>query len=230
GLDIAVIEDIRFARFLRSGDAYRIAARAELARHEPRPDVRPDAGPLAWHARLVGDLTHATGVDLAHDVTFCEARVTLRAGFHAEQPTLARHGSYRAQRDPYCDATSAVALSGPFDCLREIEIGGAGRQALFVPPSRHDDCLGTAFPALLLDAAWRLSVMHAGEAGGALVVPVRVGRVTAARGLAFDGPPVIRATAPIVDQDLVSCAVTEVTDRTGRVRLRIEDSVAQRVS
>ncbi|HEY0192601.1 MAG TPA: SDR family NAD(P)-dependent oxidoreductase, partial [Kofleriaceae bacterium] len=162
GLDIAVIEDIRFARFLRNGDAYRIAARAELAR--PEPSAGHDVRPGAWHARLVGDLTHATGVDLAHDVTFCEARVALRAGFHVEQPTLARLGSYRAQRDPYCDATSAVALSGPFDCLREIEVGGAGRQALFMPPSRHDDCLGTAFPALLLDAAWRLSVMHAGEA------------------------------------------------------------------
>jgi NAD(P)-dependent dehydrogenase (short-subunit alcohol dehydrogenase family) len=221
--DTAVLEDIRFSRLLRKGDAYRISARAELAES---PDEERDA----WRARLAGDLRHVTGVDLEQDVTFCEARVRLRAGFDGEQPTLARRGAYRSSRDPYCDAAAgAVSLSGPFDCLREIEIGAAGRQALFVPPDQ-DACLGAAFPALLLDAAWRLSMMHAGGAASALFVPVRVERVTAARCPDFDGPPVIRATAPTMDDGTVSCARAEVTDRTGRVRLRIEGSVAQRVS
>ncbi|HEX3480281.1 MAG TPA: SDR family NAD(P)-dependent oxidoreductase, partial [Kofleriaceae bacterium] len=223
-LDIAVLEDIRFSRLLRKGDAYRISARAELA-------GSPDEGRDAWRARLAGDLRHVTGVDLEQDVTFCEARVRLRAGFDGEQPTLARRGAYRSSRDPYCDAAAgAVSLSGPFDCLREIEIGAAGRQALFVPPDQRDACLGAAFPALLLDAAWRLSMMHAGDADRALFVPVRVERVTAARCPDFDGPPVIRATAPTTDDGTVSCARAEVTDRRGRVRLRIEGSVARRLS
>jgi acyl transferase domain-containing protein/acyl-CoA thioesterase FadM len=222
--EIAVLEDISFSRLLRKGDAYRISARAELA---GSPDVERDA----WRARLVGDVRHATGVDLECGVTFCEAQIRLRPEFDGERPTLARCGTYRAQRDPYCDATpGAVSLSGPFDCLREIEIGAAGRQALFVPPDRHDDCLGAALPALLLDAAWRLSMMHAGGAAGALFVPVRVERVTAARCPEFDGPPVIRAAAPTVDDGTVSCARAEVTDRRGRVRLRIEGSVARRLS
>jgi acyl transferase domain-containing protein/acyl-CoA thioesterase FadM len=222
--EIAVLEDISFSRLIRKGDAYRISARAELARS---PDVERDA----WRARLVGDVRHATGVDLECGVTFCEAQVRLRSDFDGEQPTLARCGTYRSQRDPYCDATpGAVALSGPFDCLREIEIGTAGRQALFVPPDPHDDCRGAALPALLLDAAWRLSMMHAGGPAGALFVPVRVERVTAARCPEFDGPPVIRATAPILDDNVVSCACAEVTDRSGRVHLRVEGSVAQRLS
>src|SRR5262249_8975030 len=126
-LDIAVLEDISFSRLLRKGDAYRISARAELA---GSPGVECDA----WRARLVGDLRHVSGIDLECDVTFCEAQIHLRADFDGERPTLARRGTYRSLRDPYCDATArAVSLSGPFDCLREIEIGAAGRQALFVP-------------------------------------------------------------------------------------------------
>jgi hypothetical protein len=128
------------------------------------------------------------------------------------------------------DPPANVVLSGPFDCLRDIEVGEYGRRAIFIPPREHANCLGDALPALLFDAAWRLSVMHAGGPGAVLHVPVRVGWVTVARRREPDIEPlIIRASAPEINGEEVKSACTEVTDRLGRLRLRVEDSVARRV-
>ncbi|APR76735.1 modular polyketide synthase [Minicystis rosea] len=224
--DTVVLEKIRFSRFVRLGDARDTPVRVSLSR---------DARGEWWGAKLVGDLVHPSGHVLERDLSFCEALLSLRSSEDAEPPSLTRGRPRHPARDPYCqrvDGRAAhVALSGPFDCLREIEVGADGRQAIFVPPRDHADCLGEALPALLLDAAWRLAVMHAEGPGAAVYVPVRVGRVTALRRREPDTEPLfIRASAPEIDGEEVTSACAEVIDRVGRLRLRVEGSVARRVA
>jgi acyl transferase domain-containing protein/acyl-CoA thioesterase FadM len=229
--DTVVLERIRFSRFVRIGDSRDAPVRVSLSR---------DARGGWWKAKLVGDLVHPSGHVLERDLSFCEALLSLRPGEDAEPLRLTDGSQRRPVSDPYCqpragqraeDPPAHVVLSGPFDCLRDIEVGEDGRRAVFVPPREHADCLGEALPALLLDAAWRLSVMHAEGPGTALYVPVRVGRVTAPRRREPDTEPLfIRASAPEINGEEVTSACTEVIDRLGRLRLRIENSVARRVA
>jgi acyl transferase domain-containing protein/acyl-CoA thioesterase FadM len=229
--DTVVLDRIRFSRFVRIGDSRDAPVRVSLSR---------DARGGWWEAKLVGDLVHPSGHVLERSLTFCEALLSLGPGEDAEPPRLTNGYQRRPMSDPYCqpragqrpeDPPAHVALSGPFDCLRNIEVGEDGRQAVFVPPCEHADCLGEALPALLLDAAWRLSVMHTEGPGAALYVPVRVGRVTAPRRREPDTEPLlIRASAPEINGEEVTSSCTEVTDRLGRLRLRVEGSVARRVA
>jgi acyl transferase domain-containing protein/NAD(P)-dependent dehydrogenase (short-subunit alcohol dehydrogenase family)/acyl-CoA thioesterase FadM len=212
--ETAVLEDIRFEHFARWGGGAEPVLRA-LA--EPRGEW--------FEARLEGDLAHASGVVLQHDVRFCRARLALRDDFDDTIPRIAT-GEGRRATDPYCTPEGTLRLSGPFDCLRRIEIGPAGRWAWFEGTSPR--LPGQALPAMLLDAAWRLGAMHAEGIASTLYVPVSVGRVTVRRGV--HGALQLRASAPHVQDDIVRCPCVEAVDASGRVVLRAEDSVARRLS
>jgi acyl transferase domain-containing protein/NAD(P)-dependent dehydrogenase (short-subunit alcohol dehydrogenase family)/acyl-CoA thioesterase FadM len=212
--ETAVLEDIRFEHFARWGGHASPVLRA-LA--EQRGEW--------FEAKLVGDLAHASGVVLQRGVRFCRARLALRDDFEDAIPWLAAGQGSRAT-DPYCAPEGTLRLSGPFDCLRRIEIGPQGRWAWFEGISAR--LPGQALPALLLDAAWRLGAMHAEGIASTLYVPVSVGRVTVRRGA--HGALQLRASAPQVHDDIVRCPCVEAVDASGRVVLRAEDSVARRLT
>lgn len=56
----------------------------------------------------------------------------------------------QAVRDPYCDPSKPVVLSGPFDCLSDIELSVNGRSAKV--KSSPVQTFHENIPALLLDA------------------------------------------------------------------------------
>ncbi len=223
-----VVENLRFSRFMRMVNG-----------REPnlRAVVEPGASPHGTRVRMVGDVLHETGLALARDLSFCEAHIKVQSAALADPPQVNGAGTRRSMVDPYCTGPAGlVALSGPFDCLRDIEIGTTGRYATFVPPGGS---LGEGvIPALLLDAAWRVSAMYAVPDRDELYVPIEIERVVAPLGLgaAMDATSSmaagwqIRATAPVADGELVRCDRVEVVDQTGAVRLRVEGSVTRRLS
>jgi hypothetical protein len=155
--------------------------------------------------------------------TFTAAAAPLRATLSAA-PIAGERCS-----DPYCGPASPIGLSGPFQCLDDIRIGQHGRSARFTSPGR----LGARhLPALLLDAAWRLSAMRALGADSDVVhAPVRFARAGFDReALArCDRPIRLRATAPRVEGDLVHCDRVEAVDDEGRVLLSVEGGLARRI-
>ncbi|HMV68609.1 MAG TPA: hypothetical protein PKA64_17290, partial [Myxococcota bacterium] len=80
-----------------------------------------------------------------------------------------------------------------------------------------------------LDAAWRLSAMHAEP--DIVYAPVRFARVTfTADALSACARPItIRASAPRVDGEVVHCDRVEALDPEGRVILAVEGGLARRI-
>lgn len=205
----AVLEDIRFEQFARWGGGADPVLRTEAERTGRWTDTR-----------LMGDVSHSSGHVLQRDVRFCRARVSLQDGF--DDTPRVDPGPGDTASDPYCTTDGPVRLSGPFDCLRRIEIGPAGRRAWFDGATD-----GQTFPALLLDAAWRLGAMHAEGTASGLYVPIAVGRVTVLRDVR--GTLQLRAAAPTFRDGVVCCPCVEAVDDRGRVVLRAEDSFARRL-
>jgi hypothetical protein len=84
-------------------------------------------------------------------------------------------------------------------------------------------------PALLLDAAWRLSAMHAEP--DTVYAPVRFRRVTFSHDAlaASAGSITLVATPPRVDGEDVHCDRVEAITPDGRVLLSVEGGLARRI-
>ncbi len=221
------IEDVIFSRFVRFAN-------------DQEPNIRIVAeetanGICVW---TIGDVLHSSGVTLSKDLVFASAKLSFARESEILQTSLngigARNGngSIRTINDPYCSGQrNDVELSGPFDCVRDIRIGPSGRLAKFVP---DQTCVWPGvIPALLLDAAWRVGAMDAVPGRDELYVPVRINRLVvpvgmnASSDLASDWQ--IRTTAPRVQDHNVRWDRTEVLDRSGAVKMLVEDTLAMRL-
>jgi hypothetical protein len=122
-------------------------------------------------------------------------------------------------------------LSGPFDCVRDIAIGAAGRRARFDPG--QSPIASDSIPALVLDAALRVGGMYAVDGKSDLCVPVRIGRLmvpVGSQARSFSASPwEIGSSAPRVENGWVRWDQTEVRDENGVVRLVVEDAFARRL-
>lgn len=213
GVATEEITDVRFSRFVRVKPGRSVPLRAELHPTGERARVR-----------LVGDVVHASGTVLQRDVLYCEATFGPKRRWDDRGALPDPNGEGRSVSDPYTDDTGAIALSGPFDCLREIRLERGARYARFSAGCTN----GRRLPALLLDAAWRLSAMHAGGDEKQLFAPVGFERITLSPHLA-DAAPLdlyLRADAPSVVGREVRCGTVEATDSTGRLVLRVERGLA----
>ncbi len=186
---------------------------------------------------LLGDLFHPTGEPLAKDKLLAQARLrfsqrrqplpsSLEPIVGTTDPSV-----LPAWIDPYClSEEQEVSLSGPFDCLRDVQIGPQGRQALFRLPQGCP--WPTHTPALLLDAAFRVGAMYASDSND-LYVPIRIGRLS----LPLLRPNdhlwtqewTIRSTSPRVDGRRVIWDRTEVVDQRGLVRILLENARASKL-
>lgn len=223
----AIIEDIVFHRFVRAS-----------GQHEP--NIRTVAeqtarGIVVW---MVGDILHSNGTVLSKDVIFSQATLSFEREANELQPLLQVNGLQHVQgrnrrvTDPYCDGRcKEVELTGPFDCVRDIEVGPAGRRARFVPTVAHG-CSGV-IPAMLLDSAWRVGAMYADPENDELYVPVRIQRVVVPvgsnAGITSASMLEIRSTAPKVDSGIAHWNRTEVYNKLGVVQLVVEDASASRL-
>ena len=130
---------------------------------------------------MIGDICHPGGLVLSKDVEFAQAILSFEhvsGEMHRPQQQGSNgqrlDGSDQRLRDPYCGGRREdIVLSGPFDCLRDIAIGAAGRRARFDPGQSL--IASSSIPALVLDAALRLGAMYAVHGKSDLYVPVRIG-------------------------------------------------------
>lgn len=230
------IRDASFHRFVR------------YTEHEPNFRVVAEETGDRIAVWLVGDILNPTGAVLSKDVVFAQATLS----FQSEAADVSRsragvrdqqfHQIHRHLSDPYCQGQRGdVALSGPFDCVRDIVIDATGRCARYVPapdvPAPYlpapAQAGALAIPALVLDAALRVGAMYAVQSGDELYVPLRIGRLVApvgAHAQAFSTlPREIRTTAPRLENGHVRWDRTEALDESGTPRLIVDDAFATRL-
>jgi hypothetical protein len=153
------IADVRFHRFLKLD-------RPQALRLRLLADGR---------VHVVGDVVHRSGRVLQPDVLFAEAAVRPCAPEAARLVAPVR-GDTMADR--YVEPGAPVALSGAFDCLRDIVLGPHVRGARCASPG-DSGAPGRAFSALAVDAAWRLYALSPSR--GASHVPLGLARRGPAR-------------------------------------------------
>jgi hypothetical protein len=151
------------------------------------------------------------------------AEIAIRPGEPQKAQLVAPHiGATMADR--YIEPGAPVALSGPFDCLRDIVLGSSVRSASYRPTAGDVRGLGEGFSALAVDAAWRLYLISPSHA--ARHVPLRLGRLSIHRALAHASPHRILAAAPRMSDDTISCDRFEVTSAEGQLLLVGQGSLA----
>jgi 3-oxoacyl-(acyl-carrier-protein) synthase len=216
------IENVRFLKFAKALPSLQTDYRILIA--------AADAG---FHAWLLGNITNPQGLVLKRDEVFATATLRPKSGSSMRSLTPASNqaGSFeRRVRDPYCNRRESIQLSGPFDCLEQIEIGGHGRRARFNP--KVERAWRETVPALAIDAAIRVAGMHVAEQG--LHVPTSISRLVVPVGLSgwtlADADWQIVAGHPRSDGREIYCGPVNVVDGDGRVRATIEGAVVSQLS
>ena len=227
GIGSVTMEDISFRRFLRPLD-FQTAQPRVVA-------IEQENGIQAW---VLGDLRHSSGTLLKKDVILANARFQFQNGMSGN-PILGdlalEPDANNFLSDPYCcQSHGPVSLSGPFDCLDEIQINSAGRQARFALPADYDVTGSTRTPALLLDATWRVGAMYTQPNNSDLYVPVHIKRITMPvdADITGGGPLAnctIRSARPEFDQDSAYWSRSEVRDCEGRLQIVVEQAQAQKM-
>lgn len=221
------VEELAFTRFVRSAQG-----------KEPNLRVVAEVIHDSVYLSLLTDLLHPTGATLSKDVICASAK--LQFSTETSRPPKSTGETSLSFRlpangtifDPYCDQSgNQVALSGPFNCLRDVRMSSEGRRARFAPDT---SCRWNGeIPALLLDAAWRVGAMYSPVDPKALFVPVHIGRLFIPVGMQANSVDAqnweIRSTQPTVDGDGVRWLRTEVLDITGKPRLVVENAFATRL-
>ncbi|MET0405492.1 MAG: SDR family NAD(P)-dependent oxidoreductase, partial [Cystobacter sp.] len=227
-LRTVTIEDARFSRFIRVKPGGRQSLRAECTPLEEETDRRK------VRVRLMGDIVHASGVVLERDLVYAEARFILQAEPPrppAQLDAATASGAGVAVHDPHCAPASPIELRKMFDCLKDIQVERGARFARLGLPEEPGQA-GGMVPALLLDAAMRLSAMHVTGVSDDVFAPVEIRRATFDRGLMQqrEGAPrwlSLKALAPQVDGEVLQCGSVAAYDEAGRPRLFIEGGVAR---
>jgi hypothetical protein len=226
-LRTVTIEDARFSRFIRVKPGGRQSLRAECTLLEDAP------GRHGVQVRLTGDLVHASGVVLERDLVYAEARFTLRAEPLRTLPQLdaaTASGNGVAAHDPHCASASPIALRKMFDCLEDIRLERDARFARLGLPAALRQA-GSTVPALVLDAAMRLSAMHVKGVSDDVFVPMEIHRATFDRGLVEGSGGAARwlslkALPPRVEGERLQCGSVAAYDEAGRPRMLIEGGIA----
>ncbi|WP_375743816.1 SDR family NAD(P)-dependent oxidoreductase [Corallococcus interemptor] len=227
-LRTVTIEDVRFSRFIRVKPGGQQSLRAECT---PLTDA---PGEHSVRVKLTGDIVHASGVVLERDLVYAEARFTLTAEPPRPPPRLeaARASGHGLPvHDPHCATGSPIELRRMFDCLEEIRLEEDARFARLGLPETPRQA-GHGVPALVLDAALRLSAMHVDGVSNDVFAPVGVQRATFDRDLvAHDSRAPRRLTlkslAPRVEGDLLQCGTVAAHDEAGRLRMLVEGGIAR---
>ena len=215
-----LVEDMKFLRFVRADN-----------RHDPNLRVVIAGLPGKFEAWLIGNVLSPNGVTLLSDVVFASAALTELSETGSQRSWCEdcnRNELVRSVSDPYCAGDPNVDLTGPFDCLSNIEIGADGRQAVFEPTT--NGWAGTV-PSMLLDASLRVGGMHA--VPNALHVPTKIERVILPVGISTDSFAAkgwrISAAAPKVLGDNILSERIEVFDQTGKIQVAIEGALVTRI-
>ncbi|RJS15822.1 polyketide synthase [Corallococcus sp. H22C18031201] len=227
-LRTVTIEDVRFSRFIRVKPGGQQALRAECT------TLEDSKARLVVQVKLTGDIVHATGVVLERDLVYAEARFTLTADAPRGEPWLdlaKPSGAGIPAHDPHCATGGPIELRKMFDCLTDITLDRSARFAKLGLPSTPGQA-GDAVPALVMDAALRLSAMHVEGVSDAVFAPTHFQRATFDRGLVTGqrgGPRhlSLKALTPRLEGDVLRCGTVAAIDDAGRLRMLLEGGLAR---
>ncbi|MCP3057830.1 SDR family oxidoreductase [Myxococcus sp. K38C18041901] len=227
-LSIVTIEDVRFSRFIRVRPGGHQSLRAECTPLVDEPGLH------GVQVRLLGDIVHASGVVLERDLVYAEARFTLTRKPPRSVPGLdaaAPSGHGILAQDPHCAPGGPIELRKMFDCLEDIRLEPAARFAKLGLPSRREEA-GATVPALVLDAALRLSAMHVHGVSNDVFAPIQFQRATFDRELVNGGGSAplqlsLKALRPRLEGDVLQCGTVAAVDEAGRLRMLLEGGLAR---
>ncbi|AKF82981.1 polyketide synthase [Myxococcus fulvus 124B02] len=227
-LNTVTIEDVRFSRFIRVRPGGHQALRAECTPLVDEPGVH------GVQVRLLGDIVHASGVVLERDLVYAEARFTLTRQPPQGVPGLdaaAPSGRGILAEDPHCAPGGPIELRKMFDCLEDIRLEPAARFAKLGLPTRREEA-GATVPALVLDAALRLSAMHVHGVSNDVFAPIQFQRATFDRELVNGRSTAplqlsLKALRPRLEGDVLQCGTVAAVDEAGRLRMLLEGGLAR---
>lgn len=188
---------------------------------------------------ILSDFVHSSGVVLQKDILQHEILIRMSAT-PLPTPTRLHPNGLEGRRllDPYVMEGSPVCLSGPFNAMDNIIVGGAQRKADF----KLADFNGASSEyksewskIILMDALWRFGVIHLPPDNSS---PVFVPEECRVMKVYFDfsnfdaatlvGTVTFSGANPRLDGDLLTIGPVIATDRNGNTLLVVEDGVCRR--
>ena len=232
-LKIISFEKASFRRFIKVYESRktRIRVEARIASEDDRQTV--------VHVRILSDFVHSSGVVLQKDFLQHEIMVRMSATPLPVPALLAVNGlEGRRSVDPYMMEGSPVCLSGPFDAMKNIIIGGDHRRADFkitdLNQSRaeHQPVLSKV---VLMDSLWRFGVIQIGPDNS---FPVFVPEACDVMKIYFDfadfdisklvGTLTFIGANPRVDGERLHMGPVAAIDANGNTLLVVERGVCRR--
>ncbi len=174
GAQTIQINNAQFISFLKSYPNQLNEMRIITKRVDNESDMR-----VKVKAKVESDFIHSSGRVLRKGIRNFQAEIELKLEAKSEDlaPEILEVRDADPGfliMDPYIHGKGMVALSGVFDCLREITVNEYGQVARLQLPLqlRGDSNKRLLAPAVLLDALWRLAVMRPQEHRIPLYVPI----------------------------------------------------------
>ncbi|HEY0097598.1 MAG TPA: SDR family NAD(P)-dependent oxidoreductase [Pyrinomonadaceae bacterium] len=232
-LKINSFEKAFFHRFIKvyQNRKTRIRVEARIVSEDERQTV--------VQVRILSDFVHSSGVVLQKEILQHEILIRMSSAALTSPARVHPNGlEGRRLLDPYVMDGSPVCLSGPFNAMENIIVGGAQRKAEF----KLADFNG-ASPAyksewskiILMDSLWRFGVIHlAPDDSSPVFVPeeCRVMKVyfdfsdfdasTLAGKLTFSG------VNPRLDGDRLTIGPVTAADGNGNPLIIVEDGICRR--
>jgi hypothetical protein len=188
---------------------------------------------------ILSDFVHSSGVVLQKDILQHEILIRMSATPLPVPKGLELNGvEGRRLLDPYVMDGSPVCLSGPFNAMENIIVGGAYRRADFKladlkhSGSQHQSMVSKI---VLMDSLWRFGVIHlAPDNSSPVFVPEECKVMKVYFDFSdFDASRLIETVTftganPRLDGDLLTIGPVTATDGQGNVLLVVEDGVCRR--
>jgi acyl transferase domain-containing protein len=201
--------------------------------------VSEDAGETVVQVKILSDFIHSSGVVLQKDILQHEILIRM-SPVPLSAPALPRPNGLEGRRllDPYVMDGSPVCLSGPFNAMENIIVGGEKRKADF----KLADFNGASAEykaewskIILMDALWRFGVIHLPPDNSS---PVFVPEECRVMKVYFDfsnfdasklvGQLTFSGANPRLDGDRLTIGPVVAADGNGNTLIVVEDGVCLR--
>ena len=201
--------------------------------------VSEDAAETIVGVKILSDFVHSSGVVLQKDILQHEILIRMSPS-PLLAPTLPRPNGLEGRRllDPYVMDGSPVCLSGPFNAMENIIVGGEKRKADF----KLADFNGASAEykaewskIILMDALWRFGVIHTPPDNSS---PVFVPEECRVMKVYFDfsnfdasklvGQLTFSGANPRLDGDRLTIGPVVAADGNGNTLIVVEDGVCLR--
>jgi NAD(P)-dependent dehydrogenase (short-subunit alcohol dehydrogenase family) len=232
-LKIVSFEKAFFRRFVKVYQNRKTRLRVEAR------VMSEDARETVVQVKILSDFVHSSGVVLQKDILQHEILIRM-SPTPLPAPTLPRPNGLEGRRllDPYVMDGSPVRLSGPFNAMDNIIVGGAERKADFKLADFNGasaEYKASWSKIILMDALWRFGVIHTPPDNAS---PVFVPEECRVMKVYFDfsnfdasqlvGQLTFSGANPRLDGDRLTIGPVVAADGNGNPLIVVEDGVCLR--